>query len=143
MFFGAKPALFRFAEKMRHAPTDGELAMWHLLKSEILRVYKFRRQHPISTFIADFDSHKLKLVIEIDGGYHLNNFQKKYDDFRDEDMDGMGIAVIRFSNEEVIRHGESVKQKLLDKIRILESQSAATNTICMAILTKWLPWFPL
>ena len=129
MFFGAKPALFRFAEKMRHAPTDGELAMWHLLKSEILRVYKFRRQHPISTFIADFDSHKLKLVIEIDGGYHLNNFQKKYDDFRDEDMNGMCISVIRFTNEEVIKHSETVLQRIIEKIKVLENPSRITNHI--------------
>jgi very-short-patch-repair endonuclease len=130
MFYGAKPELFRFAEKMRYAPTDGELAMWRLLKSELLlTAHKFRRQHPISTFIADFYSHKLRLVVEIDGGYHQHKFQKEYDDFRDGDMNQMGITVIRFTNEQVIKQNELVLQKLLDEIRILESKSAAVNFI--------------
>jgi very-short-patch-repair endonuclease len=129
MFYGAKPELFRFAEKMRYAPTDGEMAMWQLLKSELLRMHKFRRQHPISTFIADFYSHKLKLVIEIDGGYHLNNAQKEYDDFRDEDMNGMCISVIRFTNEEVIKHSETVLQRIIEKIKVLENPSRITNHI--------------
>jgi len=129
MFYGAKPELFRFAEKMRYTPTDGEMAMWQLLKSELLRMHKFRRQHPISTFIADFYSHKLKLVIEIDGGYHLNNAQKEYDDFRDEDMNGMCISVIRFTNEEVIKHSETVLQRIIEKIKVLENPSRITNHI--------------
>jgi very-short-patch-repair endonuclease len=92
-------------------------------------MHKFRRQHPISTFIADFYSHKLKLVIEIDGGYHLNNAQKEYDDFRDEDMNGMCISVIRFTNEEVIKHSETVLQRIIEKIKVLENPSRITNHI--------------
>jgi very-short-patch-repair endonuclease len=126
MYYGAAMELFKFSEKMRFAPTRGEKAMWLLLQSELLCNYKFRRQHPISTFIADFYSHKLKLVVEIDGGYHLEPFQREYDEFRDEDMIAMGIAVIRFTNEDAIHNGKIVTQKLLEKIRILETQQLNT-----------------
>lgn len=73
--------------------TEEEKAIWKVLTSEPFLKYKFRRQHPINTFIADFYSHQLKLVIEIDGGYHLRKEQKEYDAFRDEDMHALGISV--------------------------------------------------
>ena len=116
MFYGAQMELFKFAERMRLAPTEGEKTMWDLLKSEFVSLHKFRRQHPIATFIADFYSHKLKLVIEIDGGYHLNLDQKEYDDFRDEDMAALGISVIRFTNDDIINRQNIVKSKLINKI---------------------------
>jgi very-short-patch-repair endonuclease len=96
--------------------------MWNLLKEGKLLHSKFRRQHPISTFIADFYSHGLRLVIEIDGGYHLSRFQKEYDNFRDEDMTALGISVIRFTNDDVIRNNKMVLRKLQDRIQLLSKQ---------------------
>ena len=129
MFYGASMKLFKFAALMRMAPTSGESAMWNLLKEEAFANYKFRRQHPISTFIADFYSHELKLVIEIDGGYHLDKYQKEYDDFRDEDMRAIGIEVIRFRNEEVIRSRQTVLQKVLIGIELLELRSNGETVV--------------
>ena len=118
MYYGAAMELFKFAEKMRFNPTSGEKAMWDLLKSDALCHYKFRRQHPIATFIADFYSHQLRIVIEIDGGYHLDNIQKEYDNFRDEDMHAMGIIVIRFTNDEVIYYPQIVLTRILASIKL-------------------------
>ncbi len=129
MYYGASMKLFKFAEKMRLAPTKGEKAMWCLLKAETLIGIKFRRQHPIATFIADFYCHELRFVIEIDGGYHLSDFQKEYDDFRDEDMMAMGITVIRFTNNEVIKESKFDLQKLSDKIRLLQNINTSTNLV--------------
>ncbi len=124
MFYGTSMELFKFAQRMRFAPTEGEKAMWNLLKSESFNAHKFRRQHPIATFIADFYSHKLKMVIEIDGGYHVDTVQKEYDEFRDEDMDALGISVIRFTNEDVIQNPEITMGKLIERIITLEKQDA-------------------
>jgi very-short-patch-repair endonuclease len=114
MYYGASAKLFEYAKAMREAPTEAEKVVWDILYDEPFLQYKFRRQHPIARFIADFYSHQLKLVIEIDGGIHLLKEQKEYDDFRDEEMQAFGIAVIRLSNNEVLKDFE----RALAKIRI-------------------------
>jgi len=112
MYYGAKPKLFEFAKRMRSAPTEAERVMWQILTGDEFKQHKFRRQHPISRFIADFYSHILILVIEVDGGYHFEATQKEFDDFRDEDMKHLGIPVIRFGNDEVLQRPEKVVSKL-------------------------------
>ena len=113
MFYGADPKLFEFAMQMRLAPTEAELIAWNILKAVSFKIYRFRRQHPMGTYIADFYSHSLKLVIEIDGGYHQQKFQKEYDDFRDDDMDKWGIKTMRFRNNEVLNSAGILSDKIL------------------------------
>ncbi|HTB30597.1 MAG TPA: endonuclease domain-containing protein, partial [Bacteroidia bacterium] len=103
MYYGAKPELFEFAKRLRRAPTEAESVMWQILNTNDFRQFKFRRQHPLAKFIADFYSHQLLLVIEIDGGYHLKPEQKEYDTIRNEDMEALGIATLRFTNDEIIK----------------------------------------
>ena len=62
---------------------------------------RFKPQHPIDIFIADFYCHPLKLVIEIDGGIHKSVDQREYDIGREAELEYWGIKVIRFTNEEV------------------------------------------
>jgi very-short-patch-repair endonuclease len=112
MYYGAKPKLFEYAKMMRRSQTIEEKLMWQILTSNEFLPYKFRRQHPISTFIADFYSHPLIMVIEIDGSYHLRKEQQEYDDFRDDDMTQLGISVVRFTNEDVVTRPEEVVLKL-------------------------------
>ena len=117
MYYGASPKLFEFAKTMRFsAATEEEKQAWLLLTSDSFKKYKFRRQHPIAHFIADFYSHQLKLVIEIDGSYHLRKEQKAYDIFRDEDMVAFGIKVMRFTNEEVSKNINSIAEKISAEI---------------------------
>ncbi len=112
MHYGATVKIFQFAEDLRKNPTESESIMWDILKSEAYVEYRFRRQHPISKFIADFYSHKLRMVIEIDGGYHLRHEQREYDSFRDSDMKEFGISVIRFSDNDVINNSSLVTERL-------------------------------
>ena len=65
MFYKADPLVFENARKLRNNLTPAEQTFWLRLKEQF-PAYKFRRQHPISIYIADFYCHKLKLVIEID-----------------------------------------------------------------------------
>ncbi len=69
MHYGASKLIFQRAEELRKSPTHEEEIVWGYLSKNKLGV-KFRRQHPIFLYIADFYCHSLKLVIEIDGGIH-------------------------------------------------------------------------
>lgn len=112
MYYGASHKLFRYAKEMRAAPTEAESKVWELLTSEPLREFKFRRQHPLANYIADFYCHALKVVIEVDGGIHERREQKEYDKFRDSDMVQFGITVLRFTNEQVLEQPEIVKEEI-------------------------------
>ena len=115
MFYGSSPIIFANARKLRNEPTDAEVIFWGLLKQHFSG-YRFKRQHPISQFIADFYCHKLKLVIEIDGSIHLSDEAKNSDKLRDEFMQTLNLKIIRFTNDEVIKNGEVVVGKLKDFI---------------------------
>jgi cyclase len=79
MFYKADPLVFENARKLRNNLTPAEQTFWLRLKEQF-PAYKFRRQHPISIYIADFYCHKLKLVIEIDGPIHNSNEAKLNDE---------------------------------------------------------------
>lgn len=82
------------------------------MKNNQLAGFKFRRQHPISLYIADFYCHKLKLIIEIDGGYHFTKEQIPKDEERTEILEFNGIRVIRFSNDEVLLNIDTVLKEI-------------------------------
>ena len=121
MHYGASSKLFAYAKQMRHAPTEAELLTWCLLTRESFKGYHFRRQHPIATQIADFYLHTVKLVIEIDGGYHQHKFQKEYDDFRDKDMEELNISVLKITNHEIMYSSNTAVTKILETINKLKA----------------------
>lgn len=93
------PEIRKRARRMRHDPTPAEATLWARSRDGRLNGLKFRRQHPIGPFIADFYYPQGKLVIELDGGGHLN--QKEYDDARTDWLISQGCRVVRFTNDEV------------------------------------------
>jgi len=109
MHYGATPKVFRNAARLRKNMTDPEKKLWEYLKTQPLG-YKFRRQHPISKYILDFYCHKLRLSIEVDGGYHLTKEQREIDNQRTEFLKSVGITEIRFTNQEILNQfGKSIK----------------------------------
>ncbi len=112
MFYNAKPHVFEKAKALRSSMTISEQYLWEQLKGKKILGLRFRPQHPIDIFIADFYCHSLKLVIEIDGGIHKNNEQKKYDIGREAELSDLGIEVIRFTNKEVINHINEVVDEI-------------------------------
>lgn len=115
MFYGANPEVFRKAKELRENMTETEQLLWQELRSNQILGLRFKPQHPISTFIADFYCHRLRLVIEIDGGYHLSKDQTDYDLGRDFEMEELGIVVIRISAEDVLNNLESVLKIIENK----------------------------
>jgi very-short-patch-repair endonuclease len=112
MFYNAKPHIFEKAKILRDHMTEAELKLWDILKNKQLLNYRFRPQHPIDIFIADFYCHSLKLVIEVDGGIHNTKDQREYDIGREAELLNWGIKVIRFTNDEVINDIYLVKKKI-------------------------------
>ena len=121
MYYGANPMLFTLAQELRTRMTEAEEILWNAIKINEWHL-KFRRQHPISNYIADFYCHKVKLVIELDGGYHENKEVKIYDDKRENDIGEFGIKVLRFKNEEIINNIENVLRKMSDKISAIQEK---------------------
>ena len=113
MHAGAKPELFRFAEKLRANMTEAEKKLWEFLRLKP-KDFKFRRQHPFGRYILDFYCHRAKLAIEIDGKYHELEEQKILDETRTNEIENHGIKELRFTIEEVITQFESVKNTILD-----------------------------
>jgi very-short-patch-repair endonuclease len=81
--------------------------------------YKFRRQHPISIYIADFYCNKIKLVIEIDGSIHDSEEAKLNDKRRQQDLEDLNLMVIRFTNDQVKNEIESVIEMISSIIKKL------------------------
>lgn len=108
MFYGAPPHIFEKARELRKRMTPAEQKLWERLKKKQINGNRFRRQHPISNFIADFYCHSAKLIIEVDGGIHSIEEQKEYDVQRSEKLNRLGVAVIRFTNKEIEEQLETV-----------------------------------
>ena len=115
MFFGATPKIFDLARQLRERLTPAEEKLWAFL-SESKPGSKFRRQHPLHCFIADFYCHELKLVIEVDGEIHALAEASEYNIGRSEELEKFGITVIRFTNDEIINDVEGVVVKLREVI---------------------------
>ena len=81
--------------------TEAEEILWGQLRGKKLLGLRFRPQHPVDIFIADFYCHPLKLVIEVDGGIHKSKEQREYDIGREGELENWGIKVIRFTNDEI------------------------------------------
>ncbi len=99
------------ARSMRKNPTEAEKKLWMVLRGKNLEVYKFRRQHPIGPYIVDFCCLKKKLVIEVDGGQHLD--QQDADDQRTHFLESMEFYVLRFWNDEVLNRTDDVCNTIL------------------------------
>ena len=97
--------LLENAKEMRSNPTPAEDALWQQLKGKKIGA-KFRRQHPIDNFIADFVCLDKKLIIEVDGKIH--DSQKEADQQRTDVLNDLGYQVIRFKNEAVLVETENV-----------------------------------
>ncbi|CAE6920677.1 putative protein [Vibrio sp. B1ASS3] len=93
-----------------------EEVLWQRIRRKQLGV-KFRRQHGIGRYIVDFYCTELNLVIEIDGNSHFSDEGKEKDAMRDAFLEALGIKVLRFTNEEVMKQTESVLERLFNLVR--------------------------
>ncbi|MDT0621131.1 vitamin B12 dependent-methionine synthase activation domain-containing protein [Croceitalea vernalis] len=136
----ANPVVYKllkeFAKKMRHSPTPLEEMLWNALSNKNLDGFKFRRQHIIGEFIADFICLKQNLIVEVDGLHHQLPENKKNDAERTSWLESEGYRVIRFTNDEVLGNLEKVleeiHEKLLSPPPLGELEGAGAGKILMA-----------
>jgi very-short-patch-repair endonuclease len=100
------------AKQLRHTSTPAEDKLWSLLRNRQLKGKKFRRQHALADYIADFYCHECKLVIELDGQFHKEEEAKQYDAARTRLLSEYGLTVLRFWNTEVINQPEKVLERI-------------------------------
>ncbi|RXQ94378.1 DUF559 domain-containing protein [Ancylomarina salipaludis] len=112
MFYNAKPHIFEKAKALRNNMTFAELKLWELIRNKQVQGLRFRAQHPIDIFIADFYCHSLKLIIEVDGGIHQSPEQKEYDIGREAEISHWGIKIIRFTNDEIEKEIDGVFNRI-------------------------------
>lgn len=97
------------ARRLRREQTDVERRLWRAVR-ERFPTWKFRRQHPIGSRVADFACPSCKLVIELDGGQHVE--RSAADDGRTAELARHGYRVIRFWNNEVIENLDGVLETI-------------------------------
>ncbi len=157
MHAGAGKFLFQRARELRNRCTHAEEILWGYLKAKPLGI-KFRRQHPYSVYILDFYCHALRLAIEVDGSIHLKEEVKAHDIIRQQLLEEDGLIVLRFTNNEVEKHLESVIEKIEEFITMSitknnqsQSEIAAETTplgeggargmiFCAGLGTRFKPW---
>jgi len=103
------------ARRLRRDQTEAEKKLWGRLRSKRLIRFKFRRQFAIGNFIADFACPETRLVIELDGGHHLDQVAK--DDWRTKLIVQRGFRVIRFWDSEVLMSIDDVIERIVEASR--------------------------
>ena len=112
MFYKAGPLIFENARLIRSNMTNAETKLWEFLRSKP-GGFKFRRQHPLGIYIADFFCYQLKLAIEVDGRIHERADIRQTDAERQKLIEADGIRVMRFTNEQVLTNIEEVVKTIV------------------------------
>ncbi|HTD41626.1 MAG TPA: endonuclease domain-containing protein [Mucilaginibacter sp.] len=117
------PNIIDLCRDLRKQQTPAEELLWQHLRNRKFSRHKFLRQHLVCVssafgknlyYIPDFYCHKAKLVIEADGPIHL--FKKEYDKNRDEVLSGLGLGILRFTNEAILYNTNEVLSAISNRI---------------------------
>jgi adenine-specific DNA-methyltransferase len=103
------------ARELRANQTAAERLLWNHLRNRQVINLKFRRQHPIGQYIADFYCAEAKLIVEIDGDTHFNHGE--YDQKRSAWLEEQGLRVIRFTNDQVLNSTDEVLRLIAEACR--------------------------
>ena len=109
--------LKEFKEENKNNPTPAENALWNSLRGKQLEGYKFRRQHIISKYIADFVCISKHLIIEVDGSIHQLPENIESDKERTVQLNRLGFEVIRFTNDQIFTDLENVLLQIEQKLK--------------------------
>ena len=108
------PTSTRTARTLRRQQSDAERRLWWYLRARQLSGVKFRRQQPIGSYVVDFCALDPKLVIEVDGGQHMERAAQ--DAQRSAYLQRCGYAVLRFWNDDVLQRTEAVLEQITQEI---------------------------
>ena len=111
------------ARRMRKNPTEGEERLWQALRNRKVMQLKFRRQHAVGPYIADFCCPEARLVIEVDGPIH--EAQIEQDAFRDNEIALLSYRVLRFKENDVLQDAANV---LATIVRFTRDEGSSENS---------------
>ena len=97
----SSPQIRQRAKELRQEMTPAERWLWEHIRNRRLGGFKFRRQHPVGQFVADFYCAEVRLILELDGGVH--DEQQERDAVRSRDLQARGYRVLRLRNERILR----------------------------------------
>lgn len=120
MYYGASHLIFQKAEELRNRMTPAEEIVWKHIHINEWRL-KFRRQHPIWNYVADFYCHSLKFVIELDGEIHETEGVKINDEQRQKHLKELGLTVLKLKNEDVFKNIDSVIKQISQTVEKLRN----------------------
>lgn len=103
------------AKNLRQSMTDAESKLWTELRSHRFEGIHFRRQFPIGSYIVDFCAPGHRVVIELDGGQHLD--QEGYDAARTRHLESLGYRVLRFWNDVVLKDMQEVLNVIYEELK--------------------------
>jgi very-short-patch-repair endonuclease len=104
------------ARVLRQRQTSAEARLWQALRGKATGRYKFRRQHPIAHYIADFVCLDAKLIIEVDGATHSTDAEIARDVTRDTELAQLGFFTLRVTNDEVYNNLDGMVETILATI---------------------------
>jgi len=104
------------ARDLRRGQTDAERALWARLQNRQLCGAKFRRQEPLGPYIVDFVCFDKRVVVEVDGGQHDEEADRRKDAVRTAWLEGEGYRVLRFWNNEVLGNMEGVLTVIMEAV---------------------------
>ena len=96
--------------------TNPETRLWSRRRARQLQGLKFRRQHGIGPYIVDFYCPEQSLVIEVDGDSHADADQILKDQLRDRYFQSLGLHVIRYINDDILKNLDGVLENLAERL---------------------------
>ena len=108
--------LKQLSRQLRNNMTDAERYLWKRIRMKQLKGCQFYRQKPIGDYIVDFFCPRAKLAIEIDGSQHSSSEATEYGRMRDEYLMSLGLKVLRFNNNEIMKNIEGVVERIMEEI---------------------------
>ncbi|PCJ24706.1 MAG: DNA methylase [Flavobacteriales bacterium] len=119
--------LKEFARKLRNNSTKSEIRLWQHLKGKQLFGYDFHRQKPLLNYITDFYCYELNLVIELDGySHHFEEVVEK-DEKKQQELEKVGLTVLRFNDDEVMKDINNVLRTLEGYITDFEKNTVVDS----------------
>ena len=104
----------QFTKTLRQNMTDAEQLLWRHLRAHRMDGQKFRRQQPIGPYIVDFVHFGLRLIVEADGGQHVDS---EHDAARDAWLHSQGFTLLRFWNNDILHNTDAVLESIWNAVR--------------------------
>ena len=114
----SSPTVRERSRRLRRDQTDSEARLWSRLRDRRLAGLKFRRQHAIGQFIVDFCCVEARLVVEVDGGQHMD--AETYDTWRTKCLECAGYRVVRFWSHDVLLETDAVVLRIMQVLQDID-----------------------